>query len=108
MAKVIGPRVCPAFCKPVLALKPGLRTEVTVWPEPVQVQVTVPPRLSTTVSGLKKLLPTWIVAADTGEGGGGGGAGGPGGGGGGGGGLTVEPPPQEVNASRKRSWSGAG
>lgn len=87
----MGPRVNGAFSTAVFAEKLGESTEVTVWPEPTQRNVTVPPRVRTTVSGLKREFRTSMVASDTG---GGGGGGGPGGGGGAGGGLVTDEPPQ--------------
>ena len=68
-----------ALSTALFGANPGLNTEVTLWPCPTQVQVTVPPAFRTTVSGLNDVFRTSTVAADTGEGGGGGG-GGPGGG----------------------------
>jgi hypothetical protein len=97
VGNMMGPRVNGALSIALLAAKAGLKTELTVWPEPTQVQVTVPATKSETVSGEKALSRTSTVAAATGGPGGGGG-------GGGGGGLTVveEPPQAKSSAAAKR------
>ena len=53
MLKVTGPKVQGASWVPLLGLKEGERTDVTLWLAPVQFQVTVPPLTTVTVEGVK-------------------------------------------------------
>src|SRR5439155_10261746 len=67
-AKTTGPRLKGAVLVrlPVLAGSAGLPEAVTLWPEPTQFQVIVPPLARSTVAGSKKLFWTLTVADMTG------------------------------------------